>query len=338
MGQKTHVMHGRDHCPTGADPIPCLPPGSPTAAGYADAVVAIPDLVGYWRLGEADEPYLDTSGYAPGDEANAAIDAGAQPMTTDVTPGALTDGDDGAVGFTRTMSSESLSAGGDILDPGRFNLISEQTICAWVRPVASASSFVGGIVTCWDVGSAWGWGVFCEWPARQLQYRRRHGVSGATVTLTGPSLPTDEWVFVAASYDAADGHRLYVDATQVDSDAATATTQGGNIGIYLGRAGNPTAGWTFNGDLDEAAVWERALTPTEIATLYAAGIDEHTAAGGSVLVSDGEGGSMWGQVTTPAIADEAVTPAKLEPGTDGHMLKTVAGTVVWALPTVRVNY
>jgi hypothetical protein len=46
------IIHGRDHCPGGADPIPCLTniltPGRP----YREAVFAPSDLIAWWRMGE----------------------------------------------------------------------------------------------------------------------------------------------------------------------------------------------------------------------------------------------------------------------------------------------
>ena len=42
------IIHGRDHCPDGADPIPCLfelPGGT-----YHDTILAEPTLWAYWPL------------------------------------------------------------------------------------------------------------------------------------------------------------------------------------------------------------------------------------------------------------------------------------------------
>ena len=65
MPQKTHIMHGRDHEPHGADPIRgLLPAPSPATTGRAVLGRTL-DLRAYWRLGEAAAGRSPTSAATP---------------------------------------------------------------------------------------------------------------------------------------------------------------------------------------------------------------------------------------------------------------------------------
>ena len=97
------------------------------------------------------------------------------------------------------------------------------------------------------------------------------------------------------------------DTTADTSSAAWET--GGYIRIGDGSVAADLDSW-FYGTVDEAAVWTRALTQAEIDAIYTAGV-EGAGAGEQVLLSDGAGGTYWGQVPTAALEDEAVTTLKI---------------------------
>jgi hypothetical protein len=61
--------------------------------------------------------------------------------------------------------------------------------------------------------------------------------------------------------------RLYIDGAQVASAAASGALA--TTGAALTVSEN--SGNSLGGDVDEVAVWNRALTATEIGTLYAIG-------------------------------------------------------------------
>ena len=62
MPQKQHTIHGRDHLPTGADPIPGLPDPS-SGEGLEDILLGLGDPVGLWKLNEpSGSTAFDSSG------------------------------------------------------------------------------------------------------------------------------------------------------------------------------------------------------------------------------------------------------------------------------------
>ncbi|MDO7875683.1 FG-GAP-like repeat-containing protein [Hymenobacter sp. ASUV-10] len=78
----------------------------------------------------------------------------------------------------------------------------------------------------------------------------------------GPTLALNTWNHVAATFDGTT-LRLYVNGTQINSQAKTFNTTGTTWRIA--RRVVPGGTEYFNGRLDEVRVWDRALTPDEVA-------------------------------------------------------------------------
>jgi len=346
MKAQKPILHARDHMAGGADPIPGLITSGGGLGPFDLYVYSLPDLIGYWRLGEGASPWLDTSPTPYGDAHLSKVVYGAHHMNDDV-PGALpAEQDDGAVEFTATAFTQ-----GDYLVPavtGRFQFTSPSagyTVACWLKmnsdSGAGSSSLIAGTYSPFNGGWALevGGGV-------TIQHTRVPTGGGGT-GVVGPGVALDEWIFVATTYGAG-GYQMFYNGGLV------ATAAGGtvvpNFGLKVGAmaTGGPVYG-SLNGSVDELAIWNRVLTIDEIQGMYAradpAALSEPA---GKVLLADGSGGTEWGYigtssldddaVTTPKIAAAAVTPAKIADGGEGQMLKTVAGDVVWALPTVKVNY
>ncbi len=80
------------------------------------------------------------------------------------------------------------------------------------------------------------------------------------------------WHYAVATMSAADGMRLYVDGSQVATNAAT-TGQNflGYWRVGSDRVWSGATSPTLNGALDEAVVFNQVLTPAQVATQYALG-------------------------------------------------------------------
>ena len=95
---------------------------------------------------------------------------------------------------------------------------------------------------------------------------------------TGPNLADGRWHLVAAtvSRTSSTGVRLYADGVLVGTGnpLTRAGSLNSNSDLWIGRhhpnAADPNEHW-FRGDIDEVELFSRALTPNEIATLFAAG-------------------------------------------------------------------
>lgn len=288
-------IHGRDHLPGGADPIPsgCCPEGCITLADIIERLAVDSNLLGYWRLGEAAGDFADTSGQA--NPADATVGAGAVALTRDVTGALSAEQDDGAIRLNDSDGDDSEflepNSGGD---GARFNLTNDDmTIIAFVKPIASGSSFEGGIIG--NYTTSGGWSLMVEWPTLTPIFVRE---DGAGVTLVGPGIDADEWVMLVATYDSVNGHLLYYNGVQVDADPTILTGLPAiNQDPVIGLAGEglPSIYRSFYGSLDEISVWGSALTPQQIAEIWE-GRSCSPAQPGQVITA-GEDGNEWAYPT-----------------------------------------
>lgn len=150
-----------------------------------------------------------------------------------------------------------------------------RTVSAWVKPTNNANSW-GNIVTFGNgdcTGKMWGLGrqsgKFALW-------------GGCKDWTTNLSIPQNEWSFVAITYDG-----TYVKA-YVNGEQQQTTLNGFNTQIselFIGgetiNNGSSFRNY-FQGGIDEVAIWNEALTSTEISALYneGAGLDASTNSGG----------------------------------------------------------
>lgn len=274
---------------------------------YSTGVHSLSDLVGYWRLGDGASPYLDTSGFAPGDPANMTRQIRTVAMTQDYTPGAPIVDDDGAVQFNAagdatTVVGDFLQSGSYVTNTTRFSFHSNlpYSVACWMRPLASANVWEGTLIGNVAVSSFGdpsandnGWRFDMTWPSRVLGFTRAAQVMSGDPypsAVTPAGLAAAEWHHIVGTYDGAD-LRLYVAGALVDTVAAAGNLAGTNNPPSIGTGPAPLGSFAtfYYGAIDEAAVWSRALTAEEVAFLYLSG---NVPAAGSSIVSDGSGGTV----------------------------------------------
>ncbi|MGD8957408.1 MAG: cadherin domain-containing protein, partial [Chromatiaceae bacterium] len=86
---------------------------------------------------------------------------------------------------------------------------------------------------------------------------------------SGEFVAGDGWVHVAYVFDdVADTHTIYINGTAINSEAATSSISYANApNTRIGSHANGSTDYDFNGLIDDARVYTRALTPAEIASL-----------------------------------------------------------------------
>ncbi|MEZ5325686.1 MAG: LamG-like jellyroll fold domain-containing protein [Verrucomicrobiales bacterium] len=165
-------------------------------------------------------------------------------------------GINGVDSFVTVPASKSLDIGGDAL-----------TLSAWVRLTELPSEQAEGFGGIYDSSSD-AYVFYLDKGNAELRFK---------VTATGaerPGIPESElvlnqWIHIAGVYDgSASEARIYLNGVLMD-------THGGPTGIVragqvagIGRNGTDEASF-FNGAIDDLAIWSRALTPEEVASLAA---------------------------------------------------------------------
>jgi fibronectin type 3 domain-containing protein len=138
-----------------------------------------------------------------------------------------------------------------------LNFTSAMTLSAWIRPTAANS----------------GWRTLIQRQADAYMLNASTDVGplrpggggtfgGAYNNVVGPTAsPLDTWTFLALTYDGTI-LRLYVNGTQVATRASSGAIQTVANPLWIG--GNQPYGEFFTGLIDEARVYNRALTATEV--------------------------------------------------------------------------
>ena len=123
----------------------------------------------------------------------------------------------------------------------------------------------------------------------QLEVRLQSGSNSFMVQ--GGSVNTGAWHQMAFSFGP-DGMRLYLDGNLVDSDSYTGGMTDNEEPLLFGaNQWSSSDGETnnlrdfFDGEMDKIAVYDRALTPTEIANMHDAGVSQ-VVSGDDTLVYD----------------------------------------------------
>ena len=94
---------------------------------------------------------------------------------------------------------------------------------------------------------------------------------GATETLTSSATYNDNAWHLIYYIRRGTTIELYVDGTLVDSATKTAFTFSNSVPFVIGWTNYTPAGQSYVGLLDDLRVYNRALTPLEIAALYNGG-------------------------------------------------------------------
>ena len=211
--------------------------------------------LGYWRLGELNSTTVAVDEVEPGNNGTY------QGVSIRGVPGAISDSDpNGAVSLDGDWDSVEVP-----YDPyGRY-AVSEGSVEAWIRlenPPATDQYFVSMGSPFPDAAQG-GQLVLRMGPTGRLIGRLK--IDGIKHEIVGSSLIRDgAWHHVALTYDGQIG-KLYLDGEQEGGNLAV----GGSLDYFVGSAldiGTPenATSYTMHGDIDEVALYGRALTEAEI--------------------------------------------------------------------------
>jgi RHS repeat-associated protein len=221
--------------------------GAPTgwSLGTYAANVSADQPVGYWRLGEASGQAADSSGNAhPSTIANAISYS---------TPGAIIGDTDNSIGFNGTSSYLSIPYTASLAPASAISLE------VWLKTGANP----GVIAILLDSEN----GSFAK--GAKLNFDTTGHAQfqlDPQVVITSGVLSLNAWHHVVGTYDGSN-QRLYVDGALVGGPSPGTYVANDGGAITIGASTNGTSNF-WNGNLDEAAIYNYALTPARILAHY----------------------------------------------------------------------
>ena len=162
---------------------------------------------------------------------------------------------DGAVRFTASPSLDVGTGEGFTLE-------------GWILRTGTAPSEP---IAEWNDGSRWGSHF---WVLNDRLYANLTSPGGDWhIVISTTTVAVGVWLHVAMSYEKANGTvRLYLNGSVVTEEGIGAFSPETGFGLYLGRRPAPSDQlYSFDGLLDEFALYRRALSTSEIASIYRSG-------------------------------------------------------------------
>jgi hypothetical protein len=212
--------------------------------------------VSYWRLGESSgTSAADSKGSNTGTYTNG-------PTLTQ--PGALAGDADTAVGLDGSNDYVNVPYAAS-LNPAQF------TVEAWVEPTSGSGNW-------YEVASSWSKSG-ARWTGYALEINQSNNWvafvgdgSHAEPSVTGPARVLNTWTHLAATYDGST-LCLYVNGVQAASTSTTFYAANSSpVAFEVGAEyANGTRASFFPGLIDDVAVYNRALSATEIQLHYDSG-------------------------------------------------------------------
>jgi Tol biopolymer transport system component len=219
------------------------------------AALSHPSLIGAWQLDEgsgttgfdsspthSDLTLLNGAAWVPGNAGTAL-------------------GFDGVNDVARAVGSNA------------FDALNALTVSAWIRPNSPGEAGKGRIVDKANgVTPTNGWVFYLSGDGTGLSFLVDFSSTNLARTAAAGSIAMNTWQHVAVTWDgstSASGVHIYVNGSEVSYSGSTnATGSRANDALEELKVGNDkSTARTFNGVIDVVQVWNRVLSPVEIAAL-----------------------------------------------------------------------
>ncbi|MHC4546492.1 MAG: LamG domain-containing protein, partial [Planctomycetota bacterium] len=199
-----------------------------------------PDLVGWWRLDEGSgTTAVDSSG-----QDNHGTIIGNPPWVN------------GNIGLA--LDFDGITQYVNVPHSASLGLTKNFTIAAWIRPDVVSDQY--GIVTKCE-GTSHKQYVFTIWDG---ELRLEYELSGNNYNLTGGTMTAGNWQHVAVTIDSSLLVTLYINAASTASETAPGEALAQSNPVAIGRWSGTYNNRYFDGLIDDARIYNRALTVVEI--------------------------------------------------------------------------
>lgn len=219
------------------------------AADYITTVESTPNLLGYWRYSSASQANSEVNGYTGTLNGGAAVGPAGSGPALGVDPANSALLLNGTSSFVSTNLTGQIGGAGSIIGWFKLNVL------------PSTSGHIFYIAGESQVGNDFDVQINTD---DTLRFYTEAGPSTGTLPFTNADL--NVWHFFAATYLASSARNIYLDGVL----AATAVPGGHglNTSAFNMGASDVFGGRFFDGQLDEIAIFNRDLSPTEVGNIY----------------------------------------------------------------------
>ncbi|HTG43679.1 MAG TPA: LamG-like jellyroll fold domain-containing protein, partial [Verrucomicrobiae bacterium] len=214
----------------------------------------------YWRLGES-------SGEVAKDEVSGQDGAYLNAVTLGV-PGAIPKETNTAAHFTTSLSQKIDVPWSESLNTPVF------TAEVWARVTGGAGNYRSPLTSRAD--SPQRGFIFYAEPGNTWQFWSGKGDQTGWDAIAGPAVQLNQWAHLAATYDGTT-KRFFVNGQEVGSSTAPYGTNDTSVLRIGGGASEGDGNYFFEGDVDEVAIYNKALSQEQIIIHYLASIKAEAA-------------------------------------------------------------
>jgi hypothetical protein len=242
------------------------PPGAMTASGSQldnippYSLPATGGLVGHWRMDErtAGSTVADSSGQGNDGTPNGAGGANNLPQPSTSIPSGTNFRDSRSLNFDGTDDYVG------ILDANSLHLTTGMTLSAWIKPTDVAN--YRQIISKFGSSGNYSHEIMLA-PTGELRMDvSGNGTNDQSLVTSGLGLTSGNWYHIAGTFNAG-RVTLYVNGVQQATTTLSVTSlYPGTTNPSIGR--DPAGSQFFKGNIDDARIYNRALSAAEVKALY----------------------------------------------------------------------
>jgi hypothetical protein len=212
-------------------------------------------LVGWWPLHENSGKARDLSGNGNHGSLNGGVTQGVA-------------GKGGLTSYSFEGNKSSLSV--DDSDELDFSSSSDFTICSWFRTDSITDSNPHSILCKRDRNTVENYGYEILLTSNELRFNIKDKSGAGSVASSSQSYDDSKWHQVTAQRRASERIEIYVDGNRADSAEDVGDIRNsGNLFVGQTDEGlNKSYKFYWNGKISSTRIYNRALSPQEIQTLY----------------------------------------------------------------------